>query len=96
MLDLLQSPQHNPSVVTWHNIENMEFRVNDSTKLGAFWGKEKDNETMNFDKLSRAIRFYYKKNVFQPVANKRLIYKFGAHVKDSVRGRIAKDLSMHV
>ena len=91
MLDLLQSPEYNPSVVTWHNLDNMEFRVNDSTRLGGLWGVEKDNNTMNFDKLSRAIRFYYKKKVFQSVANKRLIYKFGPSVSTSVKARIAKD-----
>ena len=85
MLELLKSADYNPSTISWVDVDNMEFRVNDTHKLGQMWGEEKENPTMNFDKLSRAIRFYYKKKVFQPVTNKRLIYKFGDAVKAEVR-----------
>ena len=81
MLDLLEDPCHNPSTICWSDRDTMEFRVNDTHKLGRLWGREKENPTMNFDKLSRAIRFYYRKKVFEPVTNKRLIYKFGDQVK---------------
>jgi len=96
MLDLLQDRKTNPSIVAWVNKESMEFRVNDSNHLGHLWGVEKENPTMNFDKLSRAIRFYYKKNVFQPVANKRLIYKFGDQVRDSIMNELRKSNSSQV
>merc|ERR1711936_471680 len=33
-------------------------------------------------KLSRAMRYYYKQNIFGIVENKRLVYRFGSKAKD--------------
>ena len=90
ILDLLDDEVYNPSTISWIDQDSMEFKVNNTQKLGILWGREKDNPTMNFDKLSRAIRFYYGKNVFQPVTNKRLIYKFGETVRSNVKQRLIK------
>ena len=90
MLDLLVDEEHNPATVTWVDKDSMIFKVTNTKVLGALWGEEKKNPTMDFDKLSRAIRFYYGKNVFQPVTNKRLNYKFGESVRSSVRQWLVK------
>ena len=93
MLDMLQDHETNPSIVSWVDRDSMEFRINDSKQLASLWGIEKENSTMDYDKLSRAIRSHYKKNVFQPVSSKKLIYKFGDSVGDSVRSAIRDELT---
>lgn len=40
------------------------------------WGKRKNKPNMNYDKLSRALRYYYDKMFLTKVAGKRYTYKF--------------------
>lgn len=40
------------------------------------WGIRKRKPSMNYDKLSRAIRYYYDKNIMHKVHGKRYVYKF--------------------
>merc|ERR1711936_1142740 len=42
----------------------------------------KKNKKMNYEKLSRAMRYYYKQNIFGIVENKRLVYRFGSKAKN--------------
>ena len=40
------------------------------------WGLRKRKPNMNYDKLSRAIRYYYDKKIMHKVHGKRYVYKF--------------------
>ena len=40
------------------------------------WGDRKSKPNMNYDKLSRALRYYYDKNIMTKVHGKRYAYKF--------------------
>lgn len=40
------------------------------------WGMRKRKPSMNYDKLSRAIRYYYDKKIMHKVHGKRYVYKF--------------------
>ena len=40
------------------------------------WGERKSKPNMNYDKLSRALRYYYDKNIMTKVHGKRYAYKF--------------------
>jgi hypothetical protein len=40
------------------------------------WGAQKNRPTMNYDKLSRSLRYYYEKNIMQKVSGERYVYKF--------------------
>ena len=40
------------------------------------WGIRKRKPNMNYDKLSRAIRYYYDKQIMHKVHGKRYVYKF--------------------
>lgn len=42
----------------------------------ALWGAEKNNPNMNFDKLSRALRDYYKTNIIKKVKGEPHVYQF--------------------
>ncbi|KAG1674521.1 ETS factor [Nymphon striatum] len=56
MRDLLQSPQYNPRLIRWENAEDGVFRIVESGKIAQLWGMVKNNEKMNYEKMSRALR----------------------------------------
>ena len=40
------------------------FKIEDSVRVARLWGQRKNRPAMNYDKLSRSIRQYYKKVTF--------------------------------
>ena len=44
--------------------------------MSRLWGEYKSRETMNYEKLSRSLRYYYEKGIMQKVVNDRYAYKF--------------------
>ena len=40
------------------------------------WGLRKNKTNMNYDKLSRALRYYYDKNIIKKVMGQKFVYKF--------------------
>ncbi|KAA0198562.1 hypothetical protein HAZT_HAZT006146 [Hyalella azteca] len=79
--NLLLSPETCPSIVRWEDPEAGVFRFVQSEKVAEKWGMRKNNKKMNYEKLSRAMRYYYKGKVFEPVLGRRLVYKFGVNAK---------------
>uniref|UniRef100_T1IFW7 ETS domain-containing protein n=1 Tax=Rhodnius prolixus TaxID=13249 RepID=T1IFW7_RHOPR len=75
--DLLKNREYCPSLIVWDNYEEGMFRFVHSDKVAKLWGTKKDNPDMNYEKLSRAMRYYYKSKVLLPVYGRRLVYKFG-------------------
>ncbi|GAB1602763.1 ETS homologous factor-like [Argonauta hians] len=53
-----------------------EFRMVDPEEVARKWGKRKNKPSMNYDKLSRALRYYYEKQILSKVQGKRYTYKF--------------------
>ncbi|XP_045495274.1 DNA-binding protein D-ETS-6-like [Colias croceus] len=53
-----------------------EFRLSDPEEVARRWGRRKQKPNMNYDKLSRALRYYYDKNIMGKVHGKRYAYKF--------------------
>ncbi|XP_021347935.1 ETS-related transcription factor Elf-4-like [Mizuhopecten yessoensis] len=76
--DLLQNPLYNPSHIKWIDRSVGEFRLVKSNQIARMWGAKKNNECMTYEKLSRAMRYYYKREILSPVLGKRLVYRFGA------------------
>ncbi|KJH43386.1 Ets-domain protein [Dictyocaulus viviparus] len=90
--DALKNPITCPSVVRWEDPIEGVFRIVESEKLARLWGERKNNTKMTYEKLSRAMRTYYEKQILVPVPKtglypKKLVYKFGpsAHGWDSVK-----------
>jgi len=53
------------------------FKIEDSVRVAKLWGERKNRPQMNYDKLSRSIRQYYKKGIIKKTVNsKRLVYQF--------------------
>lgn len=77
ILALLRDPEYNPLVVSWDNEKEGVFFINDTALYAKMWGKKKNNPTMNYEKLSRAMRYYYKNGELSAV-DKRTTYQFGS------------------
>merc|ERR1711971_54651 len=53
------------------------FKIVDSVKVATLWGKRKNRPAMNYDKLSRSLRQYYKKGIMKKTErSQRLVYQF--------------------
>jgi hypothetical protein len=71
----LLSDRRNGSCITWEG-SNGEFKLVDPDEVARRWGERKSKPNMNYDKLSRALRYYYDKNIMTKVHGKRYAYKF--------------------
>ncbi|XP_075676352.1 uncharacterized protein LOC113793945 isoform X2 [Dermatophagoides pteronyssinus] len=74
LLELL-SDSGNSNCITWEGT-NGEFKLTDPDEVARRWGERKSKPNMNYDKLSRALRYYYDKNIMTKVHGKRYAYKF--------------------
>ena len=72
------SDSANASCITWEGT-NGEFKMTDPDEVARRWGERKSKPNMNYDKLSRALRYYYDKNIMTKVHGKRYAYKFDFH-----------------
>uniref|UniRef100_A0A3P8Y9J7 ETS transcription factor ERG n=1 Tax=Esox lucius TaxID=8010 RepID=A0A3P8Y9J7_ESOLU len=77
LLELL-SDSANSGCITWEGT-NGEFKMTDPDEVARRWGERKSKPNMNYDKLSRALRYYYDKNIMTKVHGKRYAYKFDFH-----------------
>ncbi|KAG0425415.1 hypothetical protein HPB47_027412 [Ixodes persulcatus] len=77
LLELL-SDSTNANCITWEG-QNGEFKLIDPDEVARRWGERKSKPNMNYDKLSRALRYYYDKNIMTKVHGKRYAYKFDFH-----------------
>lgn len=62
--------------VCWENTDDYVFRIANPTGLAELWGQQKNRTNMTYEKLSRALRYYYRMNIIRKVPGKRLTYKF--------------------
>lgn len=68
---------HYTDCIRWVNRSEGVFKIENSARVAKLWGKRKNRPAMNYDKLSRSIRQYYKKNIIKKTENsKRLVYRF--------------------
>ncbi|XP_018331245.1 DNA-binding protein D-ETS-4 isoform X2 [Agrilus planipennis] len=75
--ELLASPQVHGTCIRWIDRSKGIFKIEDSVKVAKLWGKRKNRPAMNYDKLSRSIRQYYKKGIMKKTErSQRLVYQF--------------------
>ncbi|XP_013090811.2 uncharacterized protein LOC106074571 isoform X1 [Biomphalaria glabrata] len=73
--------------VLWESEKDLTFRINNPNELAEFWGKQKNRTNMTYEKLSRALRYYYKMDIIKKVPGKRLTYQFLQHPKKIRKGQ---------
>ncbi|CAB3399540.1 unnamed protein product [Caenorhabditis bovis] len=75
--ELLDQPKQYNTCVRWVDRDEGTFKIESSLLLARYWGQRKNRSQMNYDKLSRSLRQYYKKGIIQkPEKKQRLVYKF--------------------
>lgn len=74
LLELLLSNQYT-HIITWTNNDG-EFKLLNAEEVARLWGLRKNKHNMNYDKLSRALRYYYDKNIIRKVLGQKFVYRF--------------------
>ncbi|KAK4878408.1 hypothetical protein RN001_010914 [Aquatica leii] len=90
LLELLTSREYK-SVIHWQGNEG-EFKLSNPEIVAQLWGERKNKPTMNYEKLSRALRYYYDGDMISKVHGKRFVYKFVCDLKQLL-GYSAVELS---
>ncbi|KAF7990583.1 hypothetical protein HCN44_000388 [Aphidius gifuensis] len=79
--DFLQQLLNDPSqrythYIAWKSRETGVFKIVDPPGLARLWGIQKNHLSMNYDKMSRALRYYYRVNILRKVQGERHCYQF--------------------
>ncbi|XP_033986744.1 protein C-ets-1-like [Trematomus bernacchii] len=61
--------------ISWTG-DGWEFKLTDPDEVALLWGQRKNKPKMNYEKLSRGLRYYYDKNIIRKTAGKRYVYRF--------------------
>ena len=67
--------QDSRHLISWTSLDG-EFKLHRSEEVARLWGLRKNKTNMNYDKLSRALRYYYDKNIIQKVNGQKFVYRF--------------------
>uniref|UniRef100_A0A2P2I9H9 Flocculation protein FLO11-like n=1 Tax=Hirondellea gigas TaxID=1518452 RepID=A0A2P2I9H9_9CRUS len=89
LLELLNSGQHH-HLITWTSVEG-EFKLVNSEEVARLWGLRKNKTNMNYDKLSRALRYYYDKNIIKKVLGQKFVYRFVSYPADPSKPETSKN-----
>ncbi|XP_040007938.1 transcription factor ETV7 isoform X2 [Xiphias gladius] len=62
--------------IRWEDQDNLVFRVVDPNGLARLWGNHKNRDNMTYEKMSRALRHYYKLNIIKKERGQKLLFRF--------------------
>ncbi|XP_062247449.1 ETS domain-containing protein Elk-1 [Platichthys flesus] len=82
LLHLLEDQRQN-HLISWTG-EDGEFKLLDAEEVARLWGLRKNKHNMNYDKLSRALRYYYDKNIIKKVSGQKFVYRFVSQLDPSL------------
>ncbi|XP_065058303.1 ETS translocation variant 4-like [Rhopilema esculentum] len=63
-------------LVQWIDLDNFKFKIKEPNEVAKLWGSIKDKSDMTYEKLGRAMRYYYGKNIIEKVSGMRYSYRF--------------------
>ena len=89
LLDLLTDKEHR-DVIYWVG-DDGEFKMENPETVSKLWGAQKNNPRMNYEKMSRALRFYNGGDIINKVRGKNFMYKFVCDLKEVI-GYSVKEL----
>ena len=82
LLELLTDADNRDSI-QWQGDEG-EFKLVQPEVVAQLWGQRKNKPNMNYEKLSRALRYYYDGDMIAKVHGKRFVYKFVCDLKSLI------------
>uniref|UniRef100_A0A7E4W810 ETS domain-containing protein n=1 Tax=Panagrellus redivivus TaxID=6233 RepID=A0A7E4W810_PANRE len=68
LYELLKDGHYSP-IIQWWDFARGMFTILRTEELAFLWGKHKQKPSMNFDKLSRALRYYYDRGIMSKVTD---------------------------
>ena len=72
---LNDSQQRYTSYISWKNKDTGVFKIVDPAGLAKLWGIQKNSMSMTYDKMSRALRYYYQANILRKVQGENHCYQ---------------------
>jgi c-ets proto-oncogene protein len=90
LLELLLTPTCQ-DCISWTG-DGWEFRLSDPDEVARRWGARKNKPKMNYEKLSRGLRYYYDKNIIIKTPGRRYVYRFACNMHTIVGGRTPAEL----
>ncbi|XP_054504776.2 transcription factor ETV7 isoform X2 [Agelaius phoeniceus] len=72
---LLADRRYEP-YIRWEDREAKVFRVVNPNGLAQLWGSHKNRMNMTYEKMSRALRHYYKLNIIKKEPGQKLLFRF--------------------
>ncbi|CAN7986518.1 unnamed protein product [Ixodes hexagonus] len=97
--DFLQQLLNDPEqkyrhCITWKDQVKGVFKITDPHRLAKLWGMQKNHLNMNFDKMSRAMRYYYRVKILQKEPGERLCYRQFQFLRPPTELRYCKQRSL--
>ncbi|XP_053574894.1 transcription factor ETV6 isoform X2 [Bombina bombina] len=83
----LLSDSRYENFIRWEDKELMVFRIIDPNGLARLWGNHKNRTNMTYEKMSRALRHYYKLNIIRKEPGQRLLFRFMKTPDEIMSGR---------
>ncbi|XP_077060830.1 transcription factor ETV7 isoform X4 [Siphateles boraxobius] len=83
----LLSDSRYKAFIRWEDSDSMVFRVVDPNGLARLWGNHKNRVNMTYEKMSRALRHYYKLNIIKKETGQRLLFRFLKTPEEILQGR---------
>ncbi|KAK7487976.1 hypothetical protein BaRGS_00020721, partial [Batillaria attramentaria] len=74
LLELL-TESRNESCIKWDGGDGL-FTLTDPDEVARRWGCRRNKPRMTYDKVSRALRYYYDRQILEKVKGKRYTYRF--------------------
>nr|XP_028703453.1 transcription factor ETV7 isoform X2 [Macaca mulatta] len=87
---LLLDPRYEP-YIRWEDKDAKIFRVVDPNGLARLWGNHKNRVNMTYEKMSRALRHYYKLNIIKKEPGQKLLFRFL-----KTPGKMSQDKDSHL
>ncbi|XP_036994322.2 ETS translocation variant 2 [Artibeus jamaicensis] len=78
LLELLQDGARS-SCIRWTG-NSLEFQLCDPKEVARLWGERKRKPGMNYEKLSRGLRYYYRRDIVRKSGRSKYTYCFGGRV----------------
>ena len=70
-------------IIRWIDISNHTFELVKPEEVARQWGMHKNRKAMNYEKLSRSLRYYYEMKIIEKVRDKIYAYRFLCNINIS-------------